>query len=137
MHTCRSAHPSLPRRARRIEGVSFSFNGGKDSTVLLHVLRAAVALRSQRLRAEAADGAQPTAPGSPPSGDSAGASPSGAQNGPAAATDGPAAATDGPDAATDGPAAATTNGAFEGSGGAQAPRERQEEGEPRVLSPKF
>ena len=28
----------------RIAGVAFSFNGGKDSTVLLHIIRAAIAL---------------------------------------------------------------------------------------------
>ena len=27
-----------------VSGVAFSFNGGKDSTVLLHIIRAAIAL---------------------------------------------------------------------------------------------
>jgi hypothetical protein len=38
----------------RPDGTAFSFNGGKDSTVLLHIIRAAVA---QRCRAAAADAA--------------------------------------------------------------------------------
>ena len=28
----------------RVNGVAFSFNGGKDSTVLLHIIRAAIVL---------------------------------------------------------------------------------------------
>ncbi len=33
----------------RVAALAFSFNGGKDSTVVLHILRAAMALRYERL----------------------------------------------------------------------------------------
>ena len=86
----------------RAEGVSFSFNGGKDSTVLLHVLRAAVAMRNKRALAEAEVTEQPSSQRSAPPEVSAVSSLSALQYGTVAVSHGTAAAAGGKGIAANG-----------------------------------